>query len=57
MRMIVGYKAALNANYIEELKALYLFTGVEPPPSLEDSSDLVEVNDRLRFLKSIVGVM
>lgn len=56
MRMIVGYKAAPNTNYKEELKALYLFTGVEPPPSIENSSDLIEVNDKLRFLKSIVGV-
>lgn len=56
MRMIVGYKAAPNTNYIEELKALHLFTGVELPPSIENSSDLIEVNDKLRFLKSIVGV-
>ena len=56
MWMIAGYKAAPNTNYIEELKALYLFTGVEPPPSIKNSSDLIEVNDKLRFLKSIVGV-
>ncbi|XP_077229495.1 uncharacterized protein LOC143862352 [Tasmannia lanceolata] len=56
MRTIVGYKAALHVSYIEELKALYIFTGVEPPPSIKDSSDLAEVNNKLQFLKSVVGV-
>lgn len=56
MRKIVGYKAKLQASCIEELKALYLFTGVEPPASFKDTSDLVELNNKLRFLMSVVGV-
>lgn len=56
MRKIVGYKAKLRASCIEELKALYLFTGIEPPASFKDTSDLVEVNNKLRFLMSVVGV-
>ncbi|XP_038683922.1 uncharacterized protein LOC119984168 [Tripterygium wilfordii] len=56
MRIIVGYKVAPQATYVEELKALYVFIGVEPPASLEERSDLKGVNDKLQYLKSIVGV-
>ncbi|XVF30391.1 hypothetical protein REPUB_Repub16aG0053100 [Reevesia pubescens] len=56
LRTIVGYKAARQETCIEELKALYLFTGVEPPASLKDTSDLAEVNAKLRFLMSVIGV-
>ncbi|KAF8015411.1 hypothetical protein BT93_H1037 [Corymbia citriodora subsp. variegata] len=56
MRKIVGYKAKLQASCIEELKSLYTFTGVKPPDSFKDTSDLVEVNKKLRFLMSVVGV-
>ncbi|XP_042481845.1 uncharacterized protein LOC122062306 [Macadamia integrifolia] len=56
MRTIVGYKATPHATCLEELKALYLFTGVEPPASFKESSDLIEVNYKLRFLMSKVGV-
>ncbi|KAL6527046.1 hypothetical protein OROGR_016136 [Orobanche gracilis] len=37
IRVVVGYKAPRSSSYLEELKALYLFTGIEPPPS--DSSE------------------
>ncbi|KAI4304210.1 hypothetical protein MLD38_039754 [Melastoma candidum] len=56
VRRIVGYKAARQATFMEELKALYLFTGVEPPASFKDTSDLEEVGEKLRFLLSVVGV-
>ncbi|XWS58805.1 hypothetical protein CRYUN_Cryun08bG0065100 [Craigia yunnanensis] len=56
LRTIVGYKAARQETYIEELKALYLLTGIEPPASLNNTCDLVEFNDKLRFLMSVVGV-
>ncbi|KAK1269172.1 hypothetical protein QJS04_geneDACA006264 [Acorus gramineus] len=56
LRRIVGYGDALQTSYVEELKALYIFTGVEPPTSFKDPSSLVEVNDKLRFLKSVIGV-
>ncbi|XP_059439569.1 uncharacterized protein LOC132172136 [Corylus avellana] len=57
MRSIVGYKAMPQKTCIEEVKALYIFTGVEPPTSFKDpTSDLGEVYDRLHFLMSIVGV-
>lgn len=56
MRTLVGHTAARQGTYTEELKALYIFTGVEPPASFKDSSDLAEVSDKLRFLMSIVGV-
>ncbi|XP_019052102.1 PREDICTED: uncharacterized protein LOC104590675 isoform X2 [Nelumbo nucifera] len=56
IRKIVGYKEPLYPSCTEELKALYVFTGVEPPASFKESSDLVEVNDKLQFLMSIVGV-
>ncbi|GAV80010.1 hypothetical protein CFOL_v3_23472 [Cephalotus follicularis] len=56
MRKIVGYKGTLHATCIEELKALYLFAGIEPPATFKDPSDLVEINEKLLFLMSIVGV-
>ncbi|XP_039043681.1 uncharacterized protein LOC120182931 [Hibiscus syriacus] len=57
LRTIVGYKAEQKETCIEELKALYLFTGIEPPASLSnDSCDLGEVDVKLGFLKSVVGV-
>lgn len=56
MRAIVGYKAAPQRTCIEELEALYIFTGVEPRASFKDPSDIADVNHKLRFLMSIVGV-
>lgn len=57
MRTIVGYKAAPSSSLAEEMRAIYLFTGVEPPPiSSGDVSDLREVNRKLHFLKSVIGV-
>ncbi|GFZ05926.1 hypothetical protein Acr_18g0000960 [Actinidia rufa] len=56
LRTIVGYKVMPHEILVEELKALYIFTGVEPPASFKSPSDLVEVNNKLQFLMSIVGV-
>ncbi|KAL4574686.1 hypothetical protein LXL04_021522 [Taraxacum kok-saghyz] len=56
MRAIVGYKAPSQPTSIEELKALYVFTGVEPPTSFKGEWDPHEVNVKLKFLMSIVGV-
>jgi len=56
IRITVGYKAAPNSSCVEELKALYVFTGVEPPSSLKGSDDLVTIDERLHFLMSIIGV-
>lgn len=58
MRTIVGYKATPQRTCMEELKALYIFTGVELPasPSFMDPSDLGKVYESLQFLMSIVGV-
>ncbi|GMI63456.1 hypothetical protein HRI_000014900 [Hibiscus trionum] len=56
LRTIVGYEAAHKETCIEELKALYLFTGIDPPASLKDTCDLDEVDAKLGFLKSVVGV-
>lgn len=56
LRKIVGYKATIQKTSIEELKALYIFTGVEPPASFKEPSDLAEVVNKLQFLKSIIGV-
>ncbi|KAJ6697151.1 hypothetical protein OIU85_003506 [Salix viminalis] len=56
IRTILGYKASVRGTCIEELKALYVFTGVEPPDSFRDPSDLAEVNHKVKFLMTIVGV-
>ncbi|GAB2277203.1 hypothetical protein Dimus_011910 [Dionaea muscipula] len=50
IRTIIGYKEVPNTSCNEELKALYVFTGVEPPASEKD------VKVKLQFLKSIIGV-
>lgn len=46
----------MHTTSVEEIKALYSFIGVEPPPSFADSSDLVEVNEKLGLLKLVVGI-
>ncbi|XP_055834509.1 eukaryotic translation initiation factor 5B-like isoform X2 [Solanum dulcamara] len=56
MRTIVGYTAAPQPLLVDELKALYIFTGVEPPSTFRNPSTLTEVNDKLQFLMSIVGI-
>ncbi|XP_059308152.1 uncharacterized protein LOC132059543 isoform X1 [Lycium ferocissimum] len=56
MRTIVGYTVAPQPLLVDELKALYIFTGVEPPSMFSNSSNLAEVNDKLQFLMSIVGI-
>ncbi|KAH0695174.1 hypothetical protein KY285_022271 [Solanum tuberosum] len=56
MRTIVGYTAATQPLLVDELKALYIFTGVEPPSTFHNPSTLEEVNDKLQFLMSIVGI-
>ncbi|KAK9919275.1 hypothetical protein M0R45_027884 [Rubus argutus] len=56
MRSIVGYRGTPHTSCIEELKALYIFTGVEPPTSFNDPPDLAQVNDKLHFLMSIIGL-
>ncbi|KAM5561846.1 hypothetical protein ABKV19_022439 [Rosa sericea] len=57
IRSIVGYKVITpHASYMEELKVLYMFTGVEPPTSFNDPPDLEQVDNKLRFLMSIIGL-
>lgn len=56
IRMIAGSKRPPQPSCIEEVKALYLFVGIEPPVSFDECSDLEDVNDKLQFLKSIIGV-
>lgn len=55
-RTIVGYTAAPQPLLVDELKALYIFTGVEPPSTFHNPSTVAEVNDKLQFLMSIVGI-
>lgn len=56
MRTIVGYKVTPQSSSAEELKALYIFTGVEPPASSKDPVNLTDISEKLHFLMSIVGV-
>lgn len=56
VKAIVGYREHRSASIYEEVKALYLFTGVEPPSSFEESSDVAEVYGSLRLLMSVIGV-
>ncbi|KAE9589665.1 hypothetical protein Lal_00000444 [Lupinus albus] len=57
IRKIIGYEGATQATCMDELKALYIFTGVEPPTILKENFyDPVEINEKLHFLMSIVGI-
>ncbi|RDX83530.1 hypothetical protein CR513_35536, partial [Mucuna pruriens] len=57
IRKIVGYEGTKQASCAEELKALYIFTGVEPPTCLnENTSDPAEIKEKLHFLMSILGI-
>ncbi|KAL0403361.1 UNVERIFIED_CONTAM: hypothetical protein Sradi_1976900 [Sesamum radiatum] len=56
IRVIVGFNAPRRVSYVEELKALYLFTGIEPPSSSVDSSDTAEFSNKLNFLMSVIGL-
>nr|GMC70780.1 ABC transporter F family member 4-like isoform X1 [Ipomoea batatas] len=55
IRGILGYTAAPQSSTVDELKALFILTGVEPPSPFEDPSDLADVDEKLRLLMSIVG--
>ncbi|KAK4436123.1 hypothetical protein Salat_0776000 [Sesamum alatum] len=54
IRAIVGFKAPRRLSYVEELKALYLFTGIEPPSPSTASSDTAEFSNKLNFLMSVI---
>lgn len=56
LRVITGYRAVPSSTLEGELAGMYIFVGVEPPVSSRDASDLKEINAKLQFLKSIIGV-
>ncbi|KAM0841973.1 hypothetical protein ACQ4PT_058667 [Festuca glaucescens] len=57
LRTITGYGAVPSPTLEGELAGLYIFVGVEPAVGSSDTSDhLMELNAKLRFLKSIIGV-
>ncbi|XP_057425305.1 uncharacterized protein LOC130718695 [Lotus japonicus] len=57
IRKIIGYEGTAQASCADELKALYIFTGVEPPTFLKQNlCDPAEINEKLHFLMSIVGI-
>ncbi|XP_074321113.1 uncharacterized protein LOC141657698 [Silene latifolia] len=56
IRTIIGYKTTPHASCVDELEALYVFTGIELPDSSKDAVDLGDVNEKLHFLMSVVGV-
>ncbi|KAK7344114.1 hypothetical protein VNO77_13402 [Canavalia gladiata] len=57
VQKIVGYEDTTQASCEEELKALYIFTGVEPPTfHNENSNDPAELKEKLHFLMSILGI-
>ncbi|CAN6167967.1 unnamed protein product [Urochloa humidicola] len=56
LRTITGYRSATSLTLEADLAGLYVFVGVEPPVSSRDASDLTEINMKLQFLKSIIGV-
>ncbi|EOA19023.1 hypothetical protein CARUB_v10007675mg [Capsella rubella] len=56
LRKVVGYSVARSTTYSEELKALYMFTGVELPTSMLEDQDIAKVSEGLSFLISVIGI-
>ncbi|CAA3001074.1 Hypothetical predicted protein, partial [Olea europaea subsp. europaea] len=56
VKAIIGYRGRRSASIYEEVKALYLFTGVEPSSSFDESSDVSEVYGNLQCLMSVIGI-
>ncbi|XP_010435485.1 PREDICTED: uncharacterized protein LOC104719297 [Camelina sativa] len=56
LRKVVGYSAARSTTYLEELKALYMFTGVEMPTSTLENQDIAKVTEGLSFLMTVIGI-
>lgn len=57
IRVIVGFKAPRRSSYLEEVKALYLFTGIEPPPTPTPTvSAAADLDSKLSFLMSVIGL-
>ncbi|MED6159984.1 hypothetical protein PIB30_047352 [Stylosanthes scabra] len=57
IRKIIGYEDSKQKSCIDELKALYIFTGVEFPAFVKENPyDPSEINEKLHFLMSIVGI-
>ncbi|XP_047042872.1 uncharacterized protein LOC124646874 [Lolium rigidum] len=57
LRTITGYGAVPSPTLEGELAGLYIFVGVEPSVGSSDTLDhLMELNAKLRFLKSIIGI-
>ncbi|VVB01524.1 unnamed protein product [Arabis nemorensis] len=58
LRKIVGYSVERSTTYSEELKALYMFTGVVLPTSMleKENQDIAQVSERLWFLMSVIGI-
>lgn len=56
LRTIVGYRVTISNTLPGELRALYVFTGVELPSTARDASNLLDLNYKLQFLKSVIGV-
>lgn len=60
LRTVVGYSVARSDTYAEELKALYVFTGVVQPPRSQlmnqDGHAIANVSVGLRFLMSVIGI-
>ncbi|AED94043.1 hypothetical protein AtNW77_Chr5g0117741 [Arabidopsis thaliana] len=56
LRKVVGYNVTRSTTYSEELKALYMFTGVELPTSTLENQDIAKVSEGLSFLMSVIGI-
>eukprot|EP00252_Welwitschia_mirabilis_P013368 TRINITY_DN29445_c0_g1_i1.p1 TRINITY_DN29445_c0_g1~~TRINITY_DN29445_c0_g1_i1.p1 ORF type:complete len:335 (-),score=63.83 TRINITY_DN29445_c0_g1_i1:75-1079(-) len=56
VRKIVGYTEIPLLSYAEELKALYVFTGVQPSPFLEECPNILKARKKLELLKVLIGI-
>ncbi|KAJ0234435.1 Uncharacterized protein HA466_0274560 [Hirschfeldia incana] len=59
LRKTVGYSVARSTTYSEELKALYMFMGVELPTLMmleKENQDIAHVSESLCVLMSVIGI-
>ncbi|KAJ3671943.1 hypothetical protein LUZ60_008022 [Juncus effusus] len=56
LRIVIGYKDPICKNLPDEMRALYHFTGVELPLTAADVTSIMDLNYKLHFLKSVIGV-
>ncbi|KAF3341702.1 hypothetical protein FCM35_KLT00340 [Carex littledalei] len=56
IRAIIGYKDPLHTSCLEELRAIFIFIGIEFPFDSNILVGCVDLRDNIQLLKSFIGV-